>query len=279
LRAYRTLIVSLVLGLGLAGSASGLVLAGSASAAPKRLLVDGSTSMLPLMLKLASAYHRAFPRLPEPRVTGGESDIGISDVAAGRVDIGDVSREHEAQDPKGLDGYKIARDGICVITNPGNPLPNLSQETLVQIFTGTIRDWSEVPGSTLTGTIDLFDRESTSGTQAAFQNIFLGEERKVTPSATAESSTGLEVNAVAAEKNAIGFVSLASTIGASVHTVAYQNVQCTLPNAKSGQYAGVRNFWMLTKGPKKGEAAKFINWIQADKKTVHSIITSEWIAL
>jgi phosphate transport system substrate-binding protein len=270
LRAHRTLIVSLILG---------LVLAGSASAAPKRLLIDGSTSMLPLVQKLAAAYHKSFPKLPEPRVTGGESDIGISDVAAGRVDIGDVSREHEAQDPTGLFGYKIARDGICVITNPSNPLANLSQETLVQIFTGTIRDWSEVPGAKATGTIDLFDRESTSGTQSAFQNIFLGEERKITPSATAEPSTGLEVNAIAAEKNAIGFVSLAATIGASVHSVDYQGVPCTLPNAKSGQYAGVRNFWMLTKGPKKGEAAKFINWIQADNKIVHAIITSEWIAL
>jgi len=270
LRAHRTLIVSLILA---------VVLAATASAAPKRLLIDGSTSMLPLVKKLAQAYHKAFPKLPEPSVTGGESDIGISDVAAGRVDIGDVSREHEAQDPAGLYGYKIARDGICVITNNANPLPSLSQETLSEIFTGTIRDWSEVPGAKVSGPIDLFDRESTSGTQSAFQNIFLGEERKITPSATAESSTGLEVNAVAAEKSAIGFVSLAATIGGGVHSVDYQGVQCTLPNAKSGQYGGVRNFWMLTKGPKKGEAAKFIKWIQADNKTVHAIITSEWIAL
>jgi phosphate transport system substrate-binding protein len=270
LRAHRTLIVSLILA---------VVLAATASAAPKRLLIDGSTSMLPLVKKLAQAYHKDFPKIPEPGVTGGESDIGVNDVNAGRVDIGDVSREHEAQDPTGLFGYKIARDGICVITNNANPLPNLSQETLSEIFTGTIRDWSEVPGAKVSGPIDLFDRESTSGTQAAFQNIFLGEERKITPDATAESSTGLEVNAIAAEKSAIGFVSLAATIGGGVHPVDYQGIQCTLPNAKSGQYGGVRNFWMLTKGPKKGEAAKFIDWIQSDNKTVHAIIASEWIPL
>lgn len=270
MRAHRTLIVSLILS---------LALAGSASAASKRLLIDGSTSMFPLVQKLAAAYHKEFPKIPEPKVGAGESDIGISDVAAGRVDIGDVSREHEAQDPKGLVGYKIARDGICVITNNANPLPNLSQETIVGIFTGTIRDWSEVPGAKISGPIALFDREATSGTQAAFQNIFLGEERKITPSASALSSTGLEVNAVSAEASAIGFVSLAATIGSNVHTVDYQNIPCTLPNAKSGQYGGVRNFWMLTKGPKKGEAAKFINWIQSNNKIVHAIITSEWIAV
>ncbi len=62
-------------------------------------------------------------------------------------------------------------------------------------------------------------------------------------------------------KTAIGFVSLAATIAGGVHAVPYQGIQCTLPNAKSGQYGGVRNFWMVTKGPKKGEAAKFINWV------------------
>jgi hypothetical protein len=36
---------------------------------------------------------------------------------------------------------------------------------------------------------------------------------------------------------------------------------------------------MLTKGPKKGEAAKFINWVESGNKTVKSIITSEWISL
>ena len=58
-----------------------------------------------------------------------------------------------------------------------------------------------------------------------------------------------------------------------------EGIQCTLPNAKSGVYGGVRNFWMLTKGPKKGEAAKFINWVESGNKTVQSIITSEWISL
>ena len=50
----------------------------------------------------------------------------------------------------------------------------------------------------------------------------------------------------------IGFVSFAYTAG--VNAVGYQGVACTLRNAKSGQYGGVRNFWMVTKGAPKGEA-------------------------
>jgi phosphate transport system substrate-binding protein len=272
-RAHRTLIVSLILAMSLALPAG---------AAAKRLIIDGSTSMLPLVQKLAAAYHHAYPKIAAPKVSGGQTAIGISDAAAGRVDIGMASRDPiPGVDPKGLVFTKAARDGVCVITNAKNPLGNLSQETIQGIFTGDIRDWSKVPGAKATGPIDLFDRDGASGTQDAFQNIFLGEDLKISPSATQKSSEGLEVNAVGGDPSAIGFVSFAATINSGVNVVSYQNIPCTLPNAKSGQYGGVRNFWFVTK--KVGvspEATKFINWVtKPSNTTVRRIVSSEWIAI
>jgi phosphate transport system substrate-binding protein len=270
---HRTLVVSAILAVALLAPASAM--------ASKRLVIAGSTSMLPLVEKLAVAYHKQFRKIPAPKVEGGQTDIGIDDVAAGRVDIGDASRDPiPGVDPPGLVFSKVARDGICVITNDGNPLPNLSQETIQGIFTGNIRSWNEVPGATISGPIDLFDRENVSGTQDAFQNIFLGEALKISPSATQESSEGLEVNAVKAQTSAIGFVSFSATIYGGVHDVDYQGVPCTLANAKSGQYGGVRNFWMVTKGAPTGEAAKFIDWVtKPGNLIVRKIVSSEWIAI
>jgi phosphate transport system substrate-binding protein len=268
-RAHRTLAVSLTLAL--------ILLAPAAAIAAKRLIVGGSTSVLPLAQKLASAYHHQYPHTPEPKVEGGQSDIGVEGAASGRFDIGDSSRDPLSTDPHGLVFTKIARDGICVITNDKNPVPNFSQETIQKIFSGSIRDWSEVPTSTATGPIDLFDRSGASGTQDAFQNIFMGLDLKITTSASAESSNGEEQNAVSADPGAIGFVSFAYTTG--VHAAAYQGVACNLRNARTGQYGGVRNFWMVTKGGPKGEAAKFIKWVTSGNKTTKSIINSSWIAV
>jgi len=268
LRAHRTLLVSVTLALALA-----LPTAAMAS----RLILGGSTSVLPLAQKLATAYHKAFPKIPAPQVQGGQSDIGISGVASGRFDIGDSSRDPLPTDPAGLVFTKIARDGVCMITNTANPLSNLSQETVEGIFTGSIRDWSEVEGAKVSGPIDLFDRDGASGTQDAFQHIFLGETLKVSPSATAEASNGLEQSAVSSDKQAIGFVSFAYTAG--VNPVGYEGIACNLRNAKSGQYAGVRNFWMVTKGAPKGEALKFLSWVTSGNKTTKSIIGSSWITI
>jgi len=269
-RAHRTLMLSLI---------ATIALAAPASAVARPLIIGGSTSVLPLAQKLATAYHRAFPKIPSPKVGGGQSDVGISGAASGRFDIGDSSRDPiRGVDPTGLVFTKIARDGVCVITNPQNPLSNLSAENVEGIFTGRIRDWSQVPGARVSGPIDLFDRDGASGTQDAFQHIFLGETLKISPSATAETSNGLEQNAISSDKQAIGFVSFAYTSG--VNAVGYQGIPCTLRNAKSGQYGGVRNFWMVTKGVPKGEAAKFLAWVtKPGNQTVRSIVNSQWIAI
>ncbi len=270
MRAHRTLVIVATLIAGLALPASAL--------AAKRLIIGGSTSVLPLQEKLAAAYHREFPKIPAPEVLGGESDIGINGAETGRFDIGDSSRDPiVGVDPHGLVFSKIARDGVCMITNSANRLANVSEEDVQAIFTGKLRDWSEVPGASISGPIDLFDRNGASGTQDAFQHIFLGEYLKISPSATQEASNGLEQQAIEADKQAIGFVSFAYTPG--VHAVDYEGVQCTLHNARSGQYAGVRNFWMVTKGRPKGEAAKYIAWVTSGKKNVDAIINSSWIAV
>jgi phosphate transport system substrate-binding protein len=271
-RVHRTLILSLIVS---------LLLAVPATASAKQLIVGGSTSVLPLAQKLATAYHKAYPKIATPKVGGGQSDIGINGAATGRLDIGTSSRNPiPGVDPHGLVFTKIAQDGICIITSPQNRISNISQQTVVGIFTGAIRDWSQVPGARVSGPIDLFDRDGASGTQDAFQHIFLGETLKVSPSAAEQTSNGLEQNAVRNDPGGagIGFVSFAYTAG--VNPVGYQGVSCTLANARSGQYGGVRNFWLVTKGSPKGEAAKFIGWVtKPGNKTVRTIVNSSWIAI
>jgi phosphate transport system substrate-binding protein len=267
-RPIRTVTVSMLAVLALAAVPT-------AAGAARALLLSGSTSVFPLMTQLASAYHKA-THAPTPKVGQGTSDAGVNEVASGRVDIADVSRDPIiGVDPKGLVFTKIARDGICIITSPSNPVPNLNQQQVQEIFTGQVRSWSEVPGATASGPITLFDRVASSGTQDAFQNIFLGPTLKISPSASQEESNGDLRQAVIPNTDGIGFVSFAFTPG--THTVDYEGIPCTLRNAKSGQYQGVRNFWMVTKGAPKGAAAKFINWITSGNKITKKIIASSWI--
>lgn len=251
-----------------------LVAAPAAAQAKTVITMSGSTSVAPLAAKLAKSYAKSH-RKTQFKLAQGGSDIGVADVAHGRVTIGNSSRDPKPTDPGGLVFNKIARDAVCLVTNPGNPIGSLSQSQVQAIFSGSIRSWSQVPGARATGTIDVVVRSAPSGTQDAFQKLFMGEQQ-VTPSASQKASSGLVAQTVRSDRNAIGYVSLEFTRG--LNDASYQGVRCNLRNAKSGQYGGTRNFWMVTRGRPKGGAAKFIRWIQKSKRA-NRIIASAWVPL
>jgi len=249
----------------------------AAAQAKTTITLSGSTSVAPLATQLAKAFvkTRAGKGKVKFRLLQGGSDIGISDVARGRVTIGMSSRDPQPSDPGGLVFNRIARDGVCLATNPGNRIGNLSQEQVQAIFSGRVRSWGEVPGAKTSGAIDLIVRNPASGTQDAFQNIFMGQDLRVSPSASQRPSNGRVQQAIASNPNAIGYVDFNFTQGLSV--IPYRGVACTLRNAKSGQYGGVRNFWLVTRGKATGAAAKWIKFVRSSK--ARKIIAKSWVPL
>ena len=247
-----------------------------AALAKSTITMSGSTSVYPLVLSLAKKYTKLFPGKVTFKLQQGGSDIGINDVAHGRVTIGNSSRKPQPTDPGGLVFNRIAYDAICLITNTSNPLGSLSKDQVQAIFTGRTRSWSQVPGAHAHGAIDILTRTATSGTADAFREIFLDNTLNVAASAPAKSSNGLVNQAVRSDTNAIGFVSLDFIAG--VKTVPYQGVACTLRNAKSGQYQGVRPFSLVTRGKPTGTAKKFIKWAQ-HSAAARTIINTHWIPL
>ena len=234
-----------------------------AHTAASTITMSGSTSVYPLAIDLATAYNRQTGT--KFRILQGGSDIGVSDVAAGRVTIGNASRDPVSSDPGGLKFNKIARDAICMITNSKNRIRNLSRETAAAIFSGKVKDWSKVPGATVKGSIDVNVRTAASGTQDSFQKLVIGRDA-ITGSASQRATSGQIVQAVRSNANAIGYVSLDYDKG--TNPAAFQGVACNLRNAKAGQYRATRNFWMITRGAPKGDAAKFIKFARSQKRTV-----------
>lgn len=264
--------------LGVVAGAAGAIAAtvpASASAIPV-ITMSGSTSVAPLAALLAKGYVKAHPKKVKFKLAQGGSDVGVADVAAGRVSIGNSSRDPRPTD-KGVFFNKIAKDAICIVTHPSNKLANLSLAQVASIFSGEVRDWGDVPGATATGTIDLAVRTAASGTQDAFQKIFMGS-KSVSSTASAKASNGLVQQAVQSNPNAIGYVSLDFIKG--VNPAALGGVACNLRNATTGEYGGVRNFWMVTRGRAKSGSPvqKFITWVQNSPKA-RKIISLSWVPL
>ena len=250
-----------------------------AAEAKKTITISGSTSVFPLETKLARAYVKTKAgKKVAFKISQGGSNVGVSDVAKGRVSIGGSSRDPAASDPGGLVFNRIARDALCIVTHSGNALTNISTATVSGIFKGPaqgITNWSSVPGSPISGTIGAYGRLPTSGTHDAFRNIFLGGTNQGNW-VSEKSGNGLVAQGVKGDPQGIGYVSLA--FGEGLNVVAYNGVACTLRNAKSLQYGGTRSFYLVTLGNPVGVVKKFIGWILKSKKA-RNITDSEWVAL
>jgi phosphate transport system substrate-binding protein len=246
------------------------------AAAKTTITLSGSTSVFPLASKLAKRYVKEKKGKIGFRISQGGSDVGVADVSRGRVTLGMSSRDPKPGDPGGLVFNRIARDALCVITHKSNKVGNLSQAQVQQIFGGGVRSWADVPGAKVDGTIDIFVRTAASGTQDAFQKIFMGDENDVSTVASQRASNGLVQQSVRNDPGGIGYVSLDFTQG--VHTARYKGVACNLRNAKAGTYGGVRNFWFVSRGKAKGAASKFIKWTRKDSNAL-AITAQEWVPL
>ena len=205
--------------------ALGLAMAPAAASASPTITISGATASYPLVSLLAQKYVKLKPHSVKFKIAQGGAQVGINDVAAGRVSIGDVSRDPLPTDPAGLVFYPIAKYGICVVTNSPTRSATSRLRELVSIFTGKTRNWSQVPGASASGTIDLISRTSIAGVLTNFQTLLL-EGKKVSTLASEQSSEGLMRQTVSNDPNAIGFLSNYQASLGGVNSVNYNGVAC-----------------------------------------------------
>lgn len=107
------------------------------------LTVAGSTSVTPLMQKMAEKYQELNPDAKiEIQSTG--SSAGIEAVIDGAADIAMASRELKDEEKDKLAVEVIATDGIAVVVNPASKVKDLTMDQLKQIFKGELKNTSEL---------------------------------------------------------------------------------------------------------------------------------------
>ena len=107
------------------------------------LTVAGSTSVTPLMQKMAEKYQELNPDAKiEIQSTG--SSAGIEAVIDGAADIAMASRELKDEEKDKLAVEVIATDGIAVVVNPASKVEDLTMDQLKQIFKGELTNTSEL---------------------------------------------------------------------------------------------------------------------------------------
>ncbi len=143
------------------------------------------------------------------------SSTGFKKLESKEADVGMSSRPIKASEVTALKKfgrcdtaaceYVISLDGIAVIVHPQNPLEKLDKATLRRIFSGEIRNWSQVGGAA--GPLHIYALDENSGTYDTFKHLVLGKSALVA-GAKRDASHAAISEMVAKDPAAIGFVGL-----------------------------------------------------------------------
>lgn len=109
-----------------------------------KVVVAGSSSVTPVMEKLAEAY-KALNSGVTVEVQQSDSTTGVNMAVEGTCDIGMASRElKDSETAAGVKATVIAQDGIAVIVAPSSTVTGLTSEQVMKIYTGEITSWADV---------------------------------------------------------------------------------------------------------------------------------------
>ena len=108
-----------------------------------KISVAGSSSVSPVMEKLAEAYQKVNTNA-KVEIQTSDSSAGMQAAMEGTCDIGMASRELKDEEASSLKSTTIAKDGIAIIVNTANTCDDLTVDQIKSIYTGETTVWSDV---------------------------------------------------------------------------------------------------------------------------------------
>lgn len=222
----------------------------------------GSTALQPLVDEAAKQYMQKNQGV-RIVVNGGGSGNGLSQVFQGAIQIGNsdiFAEEKGGIDASQLVDHKVCVVGMAAVVNPGVNVDNLTQQQLIDIFTGKITNWKDVGGPDQK--INIINRPKGSGTRATFQKYALNGAEEAQGIAMEQDASGTVRKTIADTPGAIGYLAL-SYIDNSVHALKIDGVEPTVANIADNKYKVWAYEHMYTKGQPTGEIKNFLDYMMS----------------
>lgn len=265
--AIPAFMISLWLGPGCSAAVADDGSASAAVPASGRLLITGSSTMGPMIVEIGKRFQTLHPGVTVEVQLGGSSR-GVQDAQQGKADIGMASRALTDKESR-LYSFAIARDGVGLILHKDNPVRSLSNQQVVDIYTGKITNWSKVGGRNVPITV-MKASEAFSSTE------LFGMFFKINYSAIrAQIEVGenpTRIKALLDNPNGIVYISVGdaerqAARGAPIKMLAIDGVAATKKNIRSGNFPISRPLLLLTKDAPSGRVKDFINFSLSSQVT------------
>ncbi|MGN3394692.1 phosphate ABC transporter substrate-binding protein PstS family protein [Enterococcus gallinarum] len=243
------------------GQASNESSASGAASGNVEILAVGSTALQPLVQAAQESFTSENPNYMIT-VQGGGSGTGLSQVEAGAVTIGNsdvFAEEKDGVDASKLVDHKVAVVGMAPVVNKEVGVKDISKQDLIDIFTGKIKNWSELGGKDQE--IAVINRASGSGTRATFEKW--GLDGAETIQTQEQDSSGTVRKIVAETPGAISYLAL-SYLDDSLQALTIDGVEATPENIATNDWKIWSYEHMYTNGEPDANVKTFLDYMLSD---------------
>jgi phosphate transport system substrate-binding protein len=241
--------------------------------------MDGSTANLPMMAEIMSRVCDITLEEAEELTSCTKTSNAWSNIANGNADI--LLVYEAAEDTKAyldtvgteLEITPLGRDALVFINNEQNPVENLTQQQLIDIYTGNVTNWKEVGGEDLE--IIPYQRVATSGSQSLFMKLLMKDIVPIdAPMELRPAEMGMLIDELARynnEGNALGYSVFyyASYMyqQPGLKMIAVDGVQPSDETIADGSYPLLNEYYLVIRAdePEDSPARQLRNWILTDE--------------
>ena len=262
--------VLIIAGLGMAAILG--MFAGRSWAETKgRLVITGSSTIAPLASEIGKRFESLHPGVRVDVQTGGSSR-GIADAREGLADIGMSSRALKEQEKDGLVSYVLARDGVCFLVHKDNPIKELSDQQIREIFTGKITNWKQIGGRD--APIIVINRADGRSELELFSHHFQVKPTDIKAHLIAgDNEQGIKT--LAGNPNAIVYMSVGTSEydmaqGIPLKLLPLNGVAATTENVRNGTFPFARPLVLITRPDPKPLTKEFIEFALSTQ--IHDLI-------
>ena len=248
---------------------AGIWIAGAAfAAANETLTIKGSdTFSLELGPPLISAFRDQHPEVAI-ELTGLGSVSGIADLLEDTCDLAASTRsldeaEQRMARSKGIElksaiaGYY----GLAVVVHADNPLKDLSDVAVRDVFTGKATNWKQVGGPDMP--IEVLIRDASGGSHLGFRELAL-DRRAYAAHAQGFASFEQLAQAVSERPGAIGYVEMNLREHPGLHRVSINGIPPNEITVQKGIYPYVQPVWLYARAKSANPAIeRFIQFVRS----------------
>ncbi len=241
----------------------------------EKIVIDGSTGVMPLVASLAKAFQERNSAVIVEIGKGLGTQARLQTLAEGKIDIALASH--------GLNMSEITRHGMAVLeiarvpvvfgVNATVPVANLTNQQICDVYRGKVSNWQALGGPLMeiaarTRPDNEVDAEVVRANIACLKDLEMPETVKVMP------RSGDMARELAATTGAIGMTTMTvvEQSQGKIRALSIDGIDPSAQNVERKAYPLVRESFFVIKAPPSPAVARFLEF--AKSSMGHSVITA-----